>query len=123
MALSSGGACGYCQSVISLEEIYEIAEGNSLQLRPHLTAEEEAAQEIKVAKNGRLPEINASLSLSYIGDGFITKRDFSDYQKAPIPHFGNGVSVGITQPIYTGGAVTSSIKMAESKSVSGQICR
>ncbi len=116
VALSSGGACGYCQSVISLEEIYEIAEGNSLQLRPHLTAEEEAAQEIKVAKNGRLPEINASLSLSYIGDGFITKRDFSDYQKAPIPHFGNGVSVGITQPIYTGGAVTSSIKMAESKS-------
>lgn len=116
VALSSGGVCGYCQSVISLEEIYEIAEGNSLQLRPHLTAEEEAAQEIKVAKNGRLPEINASLSLSYIGDGFITKRDFSDYQKAPIPHFGNGVSVGITQPIYTGGAVTSSIKMAESKS-------
>lgn len=116
VALSSGEVCGYCQSVISLEEIYEIAEGNSLQLRPHLTAEEEAAQEIKVAKNGRLPEINASLSLSYIGDGFITKRDFSDYQKAPIPHFGNGVSVGITQPIYTGGAVTSSIKMAESKS-------
>ena len=116
VALSSGGVCGYCQSVISLEEIYEIAEGNSLQLRPHLTAEEEAAQEIKVAKNGRLPEINASLSLSYIGDGFITKRDFSDYQKAPIPHFGNGVSVEVTQPIYTGGAVTSSIKMAESKS-------
>lgn len=116
VALSSGGVCGYCQSVISLEEIYEIAEGNSLQLRPHLTAEEEAAQEIKVAKNGRLPEINASLSLSYIGDGFITKRDFSDYQKAPIPHFGNGVSVEVTQPIYTDGAVTSSIKMAESKS-------
>lgn len=120
VALSSGGVRGYCQSVISLEEIYEIAEGNSLQLRPHLTAEEEAAQEIKVAKNGRLPEINTSLSLSYIGDGFITKRDFSDYQKAPIPHFGNGVSVGITQPIYTGGAVTSSIKMAESKSLAAR---
>lgn len=116
VALLGGGTRGYGQSVISLEEIYEIAETNSAQLRPSLTAQDEAEQEIKVAKNGRLPDITASLSVSYIGDGFITKRDFSGYEKAPIPHFGNGVAVGISQPLYTGGAVTSAIEMAELKS-------
>lgn len=118
--LLSGGTRGYGQSVISLEEIYEIAESNSAQLRPCLSAREEADQEISVAKSGRLPDITASLSLSYIGDGFITKRDFSDYQKAPIPHFGNGVAIGVTQPLYTGGAVTSAIEMAQLKSTAAR---
>lgn len=118
--LLSGGTRGYGQSVISLEEIYEIAESNSAQLRPYLSAREEADQEISVAKSGRLPDITASLSLSYIGDGFITKRDFSDYQKAPIPHFGNGVAIGVTQPLYTGGAVTSAIEMAQLKSTAAR---
>ncbi len=52
-----------------------------------------------------LPDANASLSLSYIGDGFTTKRNFSDYQKAPIPHFGSGFGINISQPVYTGGPI------------------
>ncbi len=118
--LSSGGVCVNAQKVYSIEELFEIAETNSTQLRPSFTAEEEARKEISVARNGRLPEIEASLSLSYIGDGFITKRNFSDYQKAPIPHFGNGLAVNITQPVYTGGAVTSGIELAELKTTAAR---
>ena len=113
--LSSGGACVYGQSVLTLEEIFESAEANSIQLRPSVTAQSEAEREISVARAGRLPDINASLSLSYIGDGFTTKRNFSDYQKAPIPHFGNTLSLNISQPLYTGGAVTNAIELAELK--------
>lgn len=120
IVLSSGGACAYGQSVITLEEIFESAETNSSQLRPSFTAQTEAEREISVARTGRLPDINASLSLSYIGDGFTTKRNFSDYQKAPIPHFGNALSVNITQPVYTGGAVTSAIELAELKSTAAR---
>lgn len=120
IVLSSGGACAYGQSVITLEEIFESAETNSSQLRPSFTAQTEAEREISVARAGRLPDINASLSLSYIGDGFTTKRNFSDYQKAPIPHFGNALSVNITQPVYTGGAVTSAIELAELKSTAAR---
>lgn len=120
IVLSSGGACAYGQSVITLEEIFETAETNSSQLRPSFTAQTEAEREISVARTGRLPDINASLSLSYIGDGFTTKRNFSDYQKAPIPHFGNALSVNITQPVYTGGAVTSAIELAELKSTAAR---
>lgn len=120
IVLSSGGVCAYGQSVITLEEIFESAETNSSQLRPSFTAQTEAEREISVARAGRLPDINASLSLSYIGDGFTTKRNFSDYQKAPIPHFGNALSVNITQPVYTGGAVTSAIELAELKSTAAR---
>lgn len=114
--LSSGGVCAYGQSVITLEEIFETAESNSAQLRPTISAQAEAEREISIARAGRLPDIEASLSLSYMGDGFTTKRNFSDYQKAPIPHFGNALSVNITQPVYTGGAITSAIELAELKS-------
>lgn len=105
---------------LTLEEIFESAETNSAQLRPSFTAQTEAEREIRVARAGRLPDINASLSLSYIGDGFTTKRNFSDYQKAPIPHLGTGLSLNISQPVYTGGAVTSAIELAELKSTAAR---
>lgn len=120
--LLSGGVHASAQSdrIFSIEELFEIAETNSVQLRPSFSAEEEAKREICVAKSNRLPDIETKLSFSFIGDGFITKRDFSDYQKAPIPHFGNGLGINITQPLYTGGAITSGIKLAELKSTAAR---
>ncbi|MDE6650737.1 MAG: TolC family protein [Muribaculaceae bacterium] len=119
-SLLSGGARSFGQSVITLEEIFESAEVHSAQLRPSLTAISEADQEIKTAQTAKLPDINASLSLSYLGDGFITKRDFSGYEKAPIPHLGTGLSVTVTQPVYAGGAITNAIKLAELKSTASR---
>lgn len=117
VALSGAGVCAFGQdsTVTTLEELFDSAERNSLQLRPSFSAEQQAGQEVKVARAQRLPDINASLSVSYIGDGFTTERDFSDYQIAPIPHFGNALSLSVNQPVYTGGAITSGIKLAELK--------
>lgn len=122
VSMLSSGVCAFGQhrQIKTIEELFEIAETNSAQLRPSFTAEDEAHREISVARNGLLPDINANLSLSYIGDGFTTKRNFSDYQNAPIPHFGSGLSVSITQPVYTGGAVTSAIELAELKSTAAR---
>lgn len=121
-ALLSGGVCavGQARQMLTLEQLFEIAETNSVQLRPSFAAEDEARREISVARSGRLPDISAGLSLSYIGDGFTVKRDFSDYQKAPIPHFGNMLGVTVTQPVYSGGAVTAGIEMAELKSTAAR---
>ena len=115
--LLGAGMCAFGQnpSVITLEQLFESAERYSTQLRPSFSAEEEANQEIRVARAGRLPDISSSLSFSYIGDGFTTKRNFSDYQKAPIPHYGNALSLSVNQPVYTGGAITSGIQLAELK--------
>ena len=114
-ALLSGGVRTYCQSVITLEEIFRTAETNSAQLRPSFAAQAEAEREASVARAGRLPDISASLSVSYIGDGFTTKRNFSDYQRAPIPHLGTGMSLNVTQPVYTGGAIDNAIGLADLK--------
>ena len=119
-ALSSVGACAQGHRVVTLGEIFNVAEARSAQLRPAMTEQEEARREISVAKAGRLPDIDASLSVSYIGDGFTVKRNFSDYQKAPIPHFGNGFAVNISQPLYTGGAISGAIELAELKSTAAR---
>lgn len=71
VALSGSSlVCCYGQAVVTLDEIFESAEANSAQLRPYLSAQNEAEREIAVARSALMPDINASLSLSYIGDGF-----------------------------------------------------
>lgn len=105
---------------VSLETLFELAETTGAWLRPSIAAEQEARREEDVSRSQRLPDINANLSVSYLGDGFTTKRNFSDYQKAPIPHLGNGLAVGITQPVYAGGAITAGIEMAQLKSTAAR---
>jgi len=114
-ALTPEKVTGVKDSVISLEHLFDCAEYKSVQLRPAFSAEDEARLAVSQARSKRLPDINATLSVSYIGDGFTTKRNFSDYQRAPIPHLGNSFSLNITQPLYSGGAITSGIEMAELK--------
>lgn len=115
--LLSGGLCAHGQRIVTLEEVFAQAEANSAMLRPSISAQEEAKQAVSEAKAARLPDINASLSISYIGDGFTTKRNFSDYMRAPIPHLGDGLGVTVEQPLYAGGAIKNSIKMAELKQI------
>lgn len=119
-ALLSGGVRGYAATVMTLEELFDIAESHSATLRPSLTARTEAERAVAEARAERLPDISADLSLSYIGDGFTTRRDFTDYQKAPIPHLGTGLSVTVSQPVYTGGAITAGIELAELKSTAAR---
>lgn len=108
-------AVGSSHRVVTLEQLFDIAESNSVQLRPSLTACEEANRELSIARSQRLPDVNANLSLSYLGDGFTSNRSFSDVSKAPIPHLGNGLSIDVSQPIYAGGAINASIELAELK--------
>lgn len=119
--MAGGGATSKGETLLTLDDIFLSAESNSASLRPLMTGQDEAEKEISVAKNGRLPDISTTLSVSYIGDGFTTKRNYSDYQRAEIPHLGTGLSINITQPVYTGGAVTSAIEMASLKSTAARL--
>ncbi len=118
--LLSVGVCAHGDSVVTLEEVFATAEANSSQLRASLSAQLEAEREVGVAKAGRLPDITANLSVSYLGDGFTTKRDYSDYAKAEMPHLGTGLSLNVEQPVYTGGALTNGIRLAELKSTASR---
>ena len=52
------------RQVLTMEELFAVAEQHSAQLRPSFTAEEVARREISVAKSGYLPDIEANLSFS-----------------------------------------------------------
>lgn len=105
--------CAQQQKMLSIEELFSLADANSKSIKVHNLAVDEALQAIKVAKNDRLPSLEASLSFSYIGDGWMTDRDFSNGVKAEMPHFGNNFAFKATQAVYTGGAITTGIEMSE----------
>lgn len=71
-----------------------------------------ALQGVSVAKSARLPQIKASLDLTYLGDGTILDRDFSHAMRDKLPHFGNTLNVNLYQPVYQGGAINAGIELA-----------
>ncbi len=99
--------------VLTLEQMFALADENSKALKIEEAAVIEAQQGVKVAKNGYLPDIDLSLSASYLGNGALMDRDFSDGQNIKMPHFGNNFAIQATQLIYGGGAVSNSVAMAK----------
>lgn len=98
---------------LTLTDVFTRIENGNQTMSMLRTAQEAAEEGIKSAKNARYPEINAELNVSYIGDCFLTDRNFSNYTKAPSPHFGNGFTLEAQQVVYAGGAVNAAVKMAE----------
>lgn len=98
---------------LTLTDVFTRIENENQTMTMLHTAQEAAEEGIKSAKNAKYPEINAELNVSYIGDCFLTDRDFSNYTKAPSPHFGNGFTLEAQQVVYAGGAVNAAVKMAE----------
>lgn len=98
---------------LTLTDVFTRIENENQTMTMLRTAQEAAEEGIKSAKNAKYPEINAELNVSYIGDCFLTDRDFSNYTKAPSPHFGNGFTLEAQQVVYAGGAVNAAVKMAE----------
>lgn len=101
--------------VLTLEQMFALADENSKALKIEDAAVIEAHQGVKVAKNGYLPDIDVSLSASYLGNGYLIDRDFSNGQNIKMPHFGNNFAIQATQLIYGGGIVTNGVAMAKLK--------
>lgn len=98
---------------LTLTDVFTRIENENRTMAMLRTAQEAAEQGIRSAKDARYPEINAEVNVSYIGDSFLTDRDFSNYTKAPSQHFGNGFTLEAQQVVYAGGAVNAAVKMAE----------
>lgn len=104
---------GINTQLLSLEEVFDLAEQNNATLKSSKAAIDMAKAAISFAKAQMLPEINASLSISYLGDGRITDRDFKNGININMPHFGNNFVIKASQTIYTGGALTSQVKLSK----------
>lgn len=100
-------------SIMTLDDVFSHADANSRSQKAHSFAIDAAREAVQAAKNERLPQVDASLSVSYMGNGLVTDRDFTDGMKAGIPHFGNSFALTASQIVYSGGAVSNGIRMAE----------
>ncbi len=112
MVLCSQGLYAQTQ-LLTIEEMYRLADENSRSIQTFRTGQEVADEALKAAKSQRLPELNISLSASYLGNGRLWERDFSNGMNIEMPHFGNNFAVEASQVIYAGGAIEAGIGMAE----------
>lgn len=98
---------------MGIEEMFRLADENSKSIQTYRTGKEVADENLKAAKAQRLPDISASLSGSYWGNGKLWDRDFSNATKIDMPHWGNNFALEAQQVVYTGGAISSGIELAE----------
>ena len=98
---------------MTISQLFQKVEDNSKSLRTSLSGVEAAHLGIESAKSKKLPDLDASLSFSYIGNALITDRDFSNVQGLKSPHFGNNFAFQAQQVVYAGGAINAGIKLAE----------
>lgn len=97
---------------LSIREMFSIADAQNADIGAEEAKIAAARQGEDVARNALLSQINASLTLSYLGDGTILDRDFGNTTPDRLPHFSNTLGVELYQPVYTGGAISSAIKLA-----------
>ncbi len=100
---------------LSIQDMFELIDKNNKDIKVAKTAIDVAKQDINIAKSERLPDLSASLSISYNGDATLMDRNFSDVKRAETPHFGNKFNINLYQPIYSGGAISGGINLAQSK--------
>ena len=115
---------------MTLPAIYQLADEKSRVIRISEQSLRAAQEGVQQAKNSLLPSVSIDLSGSYIGDAVLMSRSFStsgttevilaglgpqtiNNGRQPTPHWGNTFSVQATQVIYSGGALTAGIKIAE----------
>ena len=101
------------QQTLTIDQLFKTIEDNNAALRAQKSGVEYADLGIESAKSKRLPDVDASLSVSYIGNVLLTDRDFTDVHGLHSPHFGNNFSLQAQQVVYAGGAINAGIRLAE----------
>lgn len=101
------------ERVFTLKELFSLADKNSKEIRFHQLAIREAEQGVKVARNAYLPSLSVKAEASYIGDGCMTDRDFSNAIHADMPHWGNSFVVKAQQVLYAGGGIRSGVRQSQ----------
>ena len=99
--------------VMSLNEMFVLADSLNSTIKVSNLAVSEAEAGEEVARNAYLPSIEASVSASYNGDGYIMDRNFKNGFGVAIPSFGNNFKLEVNQVIFAGGAIKSAVKMSE----------
>ena len=109
----SQNANAQTQQKMTVDELFSLVESGSRELKMQKSGVDVAARGIEEAKSRRLPDVNASLSVSYNGNVLMTDRDFGNAKGFTQPHFGNSFALEAQQVVYAGGAIDAGVRLAE----------
>lgn len=101
------------QRRMTIGELFSLVESGSKMLRMQKSGVDVSARGIEEAKSKRLPDVGASLQMSYNGNVVMTDRDFGNVKGFSQPHFGNSFALEAQQVVYAGGAIDAGIRLAE----------
>lgn len=101
------------ERIVSIDELFELCDNNCSSVEISRIGAQQAAEGVKVAKTALLPEVETSLSVSFLGDGCVIERDFGSGTNADMPHFGNNFAIKASQVVYAGGAISAGIEQAK----------
>ena len=96
----------------ALNQLFSVAEQHNATLQSMQSAIDVAQAGVDAAQKAKLPDVEAQLSVSYLGDAWLWNRHFGESTKAPMPHFGNNFLFKAQQVIYSGGALSAGVTMA-----------
>ena len=108
-----GGECVHARTPMTIQEMFARADSLNTSIQAARLGVESAQAAEAAARNAYLPSIDASLSLSYNGDGYIMERNFTDGFKVEIPSFGNNFKFQASQVVYAGGAIRHGVSLAK----------
>ena len=98
---------------LTVDGLFDCIETGSRSIRTAKTAVDVSQYDIETSRAQRLPDINLSLSASYNGNAVLMDRDFTNTHGMSSPHFGNSLALEAQQVVYSGGALTAGIRLAE----------
>lgn len=97
--------------MLTLDEVFRLADENSKSINIHSLMTDEAEKAIEISKNDLLPSVGAKATAQYISDCVTFDRDFGNWESGEMPHFGNSLILKATQVIYAGGRIKNNINL------------
>lgn len=98
---------------LSADSLFRLIDERSHVIQLKFLCLAEADEGTGAARSRRLPSVNASLSVGYLGNGYLADRDFGNGMNVKNPHSKNDFALEAMQVIYSGGTVSGGIRMAE----------
>ena len=98
---------------MTMEQLFVTAEAHNTSMQAAQTAVVEAALGVEAAKAAWRPDVEATAAVSYMGNVKIWDRPLKNKFTAATPHLGNNFALMARQTVYSGGAITSGIRLAQ----------
>lgn len=99
--------------ILSVDSLFRLIDDRSRTIRLKALCVDEAVSGESVARSSLLPHIAATLSVGYLGHGYLTDRDFGNGMMVHNPHSKNDFALEAMQVIYSGGELSGSVRMAK----------